>query len=141
MTTLDSGFEDALRESLLDDVETQAREIGETFMQNVEDGFRSYAARNDYDIDHVWDEVEGPHIERDDHSVRIRVEWPGLTALFEWGVDPHTISGNPLLHFYWEAKAVWITTESVNWGSETGGIPEARAIRNALEEHRRELEA
>jgi len=69
--------------------------------------------------------------------VTLRIEWPGLTALFEWGVSPHTISGNPLLHFYYERIDQWITTDEVNWGSETGGIPESRAIRNAMADIRR----
>ena len=139
---LDSSFEDDLREAVLDDVEQQVRDdIGPMFKQTARQNFEAYASRNDYDIDHIWEDAEGPIVERDDGSVSVRVEWPGLTALFEFGVSPHTIEGNPLLHFYWEAKDQWIKTESVNWGSETGGIPESRAIRDAMNWLRREVKS
>jgi len=131
---LSDSFEDDLRAAILDDVEQQFRdEIGPELIDVARSNWEAYASRNDYDIGHIPTEAELA-IERDDSSVSVRIEWPELTALFEWGVDPHTIEGNPLLHFYWEAKDQWVTTESVNWGSETGGIPESRAIRDAVEQ-------
>ena len=134
MATLDSGFEDDLRKAILDDVERKARDdIGPRLIRVARENWRAYASRNSYDIDHIPEDAE-LFVDRDDDSVSIRIEWPGLTALFEWGVDPHTIDGNPLLHFYWEKIDQWVTTESVNWGSETGGIPESRAIRDALDQ-------
>lgn len=139
MTTLSSSFEDDLQEALLDDVEQRARdEIGPQLIAVARQNWRAYASRNGYDIGHIPDEAE-LSIERDDDSVMIRLEFPELTALFEWGVDPHTIDGNPLLHFYWDEMDQWVQTESVNWGSETGGIPEARAIRDTLDTARRIL--
>ncbi|GGK74543.1 hypothetical protein [Haloarcula sebkhae] len=132
--TLPDSFEDDLRAAVLDDVEQQFRdEIGSELIDIARDNWEAYAGRNDYDIGHIPTEAR-LSVERDDSTVSARIEWPELTALFEWGVDPHTIEGNPLLHFYWEAKDQWITTESVNWGSETGGIPESRAIRDAVEQ-------
>ena len=137
---LDSSFEANLRETLLDDVEQKVRrEIGPTLKETAKENWQAYASENDYDIGHIWEDAEGPFVERTRDGVKLRIEWPGLTALFEFGVSPHTIEGNPLLHFYWAAKDQWITTESVNWGSETGGIPESRAIRDALNWLRREL--
>ncbi|WP_135852612.1 hypothetical protein [Halorussus salinus] len=131
MTTLDSGFEDALRDAALDDVETTMREeVGPMFKQTARQNFEAYASRNDYDIDHIWQDAT-LSVDRDDSSVSVRVEWPELTALFEFGVSPHTIEGDPVLHFYYDRIDQWITTESVEWGSETGGIPESRAIRDA----------
>ena len=140
MATLDSSFEDDLREAVLDDVEQKARdEIGPMFLQTARENFGAYAAETDYDIEHIWEDAEGPIVERDGESVSVRVEWPGLTALFEFGVSPHTIEGDPLLHFYYDRIDQWITTDSVNWGSETGGIPESRAIRDAMNWLRREV--
>jgi len=137
---LEPGFEAKLRESVLDDVEeTLRRELGPALKRVVAVNWQAYAARNGYDIDFVWEDVEGPSIERDGRGVRMRFVWPELTALFEFGVSPHTIDGNPLLHFFWEEKGQWVKTESVNWGSETGGIPESRAIRDALNWFRREV--
>ena len=138
---LESGFEDKLREAILDDIEGKAREeIGPDLVERAREKWVAYASANGYDIEHVWEDVEGPTVERDQQGVRIRIEWPGLTALFEFGVSPHTIDGNPLLHFYWAEKDQWIKTESVDWGSETGGIPESRAIRDTMNETRRDLQ-
>jgi len=135
---LDNNFEDDLREALLEDIEQTLREeIGPQLIEIARENWKAYATRNNYDIDHIWKDVEGPIVERDGDSVTLRIEWPGLTALFEWGVSPHTISGNPLLHFYYDRIDQWITTDEVNWGSETGGIPESRAIRNAMADIRR----
>jgi len=138
--TLERGFEDDLREAVLADVEQTLRdEIGPELKRAARENFEDYAATNDYDIEHIWQEAVGPIVEATADGVSVRIEWPELTALFEFGVSPHTIEGNPLLHFYWEAKDQWVTTESVEWGSETGGIPESRAIRDALRSIRREV--
>lgn len=139
MAELDRGFEDKLQEALLDEVEeTMQDELGPKLMAIARENFQRYAAANGYDIDHIWEEAEGPFVERDGNSVQFRIEWPGITALFEHGVSPHTIRGDPVLHFYWEKIDETITVQSVDWGSETGGIPESRAIRGALDELRRE---
>lgn len=135
---LDSGFEDDLQEAVLDDAERKLREdLGPWFIETAKENWQAYAAENDYQIDHIWQDATLA-VERDNDAVRVRVEWPELTALFEWGVSPHTIDGNPLLHFYYERIDQWVTTESVEWGSETGGIPESRAIRDAVNAFRRE---
>jgi len=135
---LAASFEADLRDALLADAEQRlAQDLAPSLVQTARDNWERYAAANDYDIDHVWEDVDGPVVTRERDRVRARVEWPALTALFEFGVSPHVIEGNPLLHFYWEAKDQWIVTESVNWGSETGGISAARAIRDALDDTER----
>jgi len=135
---LAASFEADLRDALLADAEQRlAQDLAPSLVQTARDNWERYAAANDYDIDHVWEDVDGPVVTRERDRVRARVEWPALTALFEFGVSPHIIEGNPLLHFYWEAKDQWIVTESVNWGSETGGISAARAIRGALDDTER----
>lgn len=148
MPTLDADFEEQLKAAMLDDAEEQADEIGEEFTDTVEQNFSEYAGRNDYSISHIWQDSTGPTVERNRNAVRIGVEWPELTLLFEYGVSPHVIEGNPLLSFAWPAPPegtrpsgapAYVETQSVNWGSVTGGINEARAIRNALAEIRREL--
>lgn len=137
---LDADFEDGLREAILDDVEATLREeVGPLLKRTARQNFEAYARENDYDINHIWTEAELV-VERDDESAAVRVEWPELTALFEFGVEPHTITGNPLLHFKWDGGPPgapdWVQAEEVNWGSETGGIPESRAIRDALDQLR-----
>lgn len=137
---LESDFERKLREALLDDIEAKFRaEYSPMLKQTAQENWKAYAAANDYEINHIWEDAEGPFVERGRNSVSLRVEWPELTALFEYGVSPHTIEGNPVLHFYWEKIDQEITVQSVDWGSETGGIDDARAIRDALEDVRQEL--
>ncbi len=136
------GFVDDAREAFLDEIErTFQEEIGPQLKTVAEENWKAYAQRNGYDIDHIWEDASEPVVERDGDTVSVRIEWPELTALFEFGVSPHTIEGNPLLHFYWAEKDRWVQTESVDWGSETGGINESRAIRDAMNTLRRVLDA
>lgn len=130
--TLESGFESKLREALLADAEQTLREdLGPALVDEARQRWQSYARRNDYDIAFIWEDATIA-VTRRRNAAAVRVEWPELSALFEFGVEPHTIEGNPLLHFYWAEMDQWITTESVNWGSVTGGIDGARAVRDAL---------
>ena len=160
MTTLESDFEDTLREVVLDEAEKQAPEIGEELMEIAEEKWRQYAKANDYDIDHVWRDAEGPDVTRGDREVRIQIRWP-FSSQFEFGVDPHVIEASDadMLAFPWpEMEGVefgntgqtfdevfeetWpiVFFPEVDWGSESGGIPKARAVRDSLRELRGELQ-
>jgi hypothetical protein len=141
MTTLDADFDRKLKQSLLDEAEREAERIGQQLKDVAEENFKDYASENDYDVSHIWEDAAEPVVERSGDTVTVRVEWPELTALFEFGVSPHTIEGAPLA-FAWPAPPegtrppgapAYVETESVNWGSVTGGIDEARAIRSALD--------
>jgi hypothetical protein len=139
MTTLTSGFEADLEAAVLDDAEARLRaELGPRLVALARDRWEAYASRNDYDIEHIWQDAD-LEVTRDGDTVQVSVQWPELTALFEFGVSPHVIEGDPVLHFYYERIGEEITVSSVNWGSETGGIPESRAIRDALRQFRREV--
>ena len=141
MTTLDAGFEDALEAAIIDKAEARAREQwGPALLEAARENWRDYINTTGYDIEHIPEEAE-LSVDRAGDEITIRIEFPGLTALFEWGVDPHTKEGNPLLFFIWESPPQGtrpfgapevVLTESVNWGSVTGGIPEAAAIRDAF---------
>ena len=142
------GFEDELREAMLGEAEAKVEAARDQLVADAEAGFRSYASRNGYDISHIWREVVTDAVDRRRNAVSARVEWPSLTALFEYGVDPHTITGNPLLAFNWPSPPQgtrppgapsYVVAESVNWGSVTGGIGASRAIRNALDGVRADL--
>jgi hypothetical protein len=148
MTSLSRDFEDDLREALLSDAEDRIQTVADRLVAVAEEQFRAYANRNGYDIEHIWQDVDGPEVTRSRDGVTAYVQWPGLTALFEFGVDPHTIEGDPVLAFYWAGPPEgtrppgapsYVVTDSVNWGSVTGGIPEARAIRHALDVTRQDL--
>lgn len=147
MPTLDADFEAKAKEALLDDAEDKGEDIGDDLKDTAEQNWRAYASRNGYSIEHIWQDAVGPLVTRDSNAVRIAVEYPELSGLFEHGVSPHTIRGNPLA-FSWEGPPggtrpqgapAFVVTDEVNWGSVTGGINEARAIRNALAELRRTL--
>lgn len=145
MTALD-GFEDNLRESVMEDAEANLyagrNNLAYQFLRAANQNFREYASRQGYDIGGIPDSGRVTGTSRSSRSVSATIEWThGLTALFEYGVEPHTIEGNPLLSFYWDSPPEgtrpsgapsYVETQSVNWGSVTGGIPEARAIRDAL---------
>lgn len=147
---LDSDFEQDLQAAMRDEIEQTLRgDIGPLLRDTAEEFFKQYAQRQGYDIEHIWQDASDPIVDVDDTSVSVRIEWPELTALFEFGVAPHTIDGSPLLQFVWDAPPEgtrppgapeFVVAESVNWGSVTGGIDEARAIRDAMNEVRRALQ-
>jgi len=141
VTTID-GFEDALREELLDAAEDAVADHRDDLAQESGDRFDSYAARHGYDIGFIADGIETSRVERRGNRVSATVSWPELTAIYEYGADPHIIRGDPYLSFTWESPPAGtrppgapknVVAQEVNWGSVTGGIPEARAIRTALQ--------
>lgn len=147
MTDLDRGFEDDLKAALLDEAEDQLPNLTNRLVNMAEQNWRAYASANDYDIDLIWRDVEVSNATRTPNSVSQRITWP-FSGLFEFGVSPHVIEGNPYLSFTWPAPPEgtrpqgapkYVKTQSVNWGSVTGGIDESRAIRDALLEWRGEL--
>lgn len=157
MTTLE-GFEDAAREALLEEAESKMPELVARMQDIAEDNWRSYASANDYDIEHIWRDVES-EIDRAGDEITATVEWP-FSAQFEHGVDPHVIEASDaeMLAFEWSEMAgvefgetgrtfdevfadTWpvVFFPKVNWGSESGGIPKARAVRDMLRELRGEM--
>lgn len=132
MATLEPAFESKLRDAIMAKVVSQAQDIGDDIMARAEANWKEYASSNDYDIEFIPDQAEGPFIEvPDDRTVRISVKYGKYSSIFEWGVDEsYEIEGNPLLHFLVEDTGDWVMTESVTHP----GLPEARAIRDGFEE-------
>ncbi|EMA17184.1 hypothetical protein [Haloarcula amylolytica] len=135
---------DSAREALLDDIERKL--VGERdnlvfkTVNRAHQQLRNYATRNGYTEGPLIDSFAGVEASRSRRSMQAAWSWEHKVMQFwEFGVEPHTISGNPLLHFYWDAADQWVQTESVNWGSETGGIPPSRSVRDSLNWLRREL--
>lgn len=149
MTTLASDFESKAQDKLLDVAEREAEAIGKEFVRIAHENFGDYAAEHGYDIGFILRNAEGPTVERRGDSVEIHVQWPELTAIYEYGADPHTIEGNPILSFVWENPPAWVKEEfdqarggggqfQSGWRVffsqvEHPGHPEARAIRDALD--------
>lgn len=145
MTTLESDFEQELTDALLsdaaDELYAEPNNLAFQFLETANQNFEDYADRNDYDIGGIPDSGRVTATSRGENSVSATVEWTHpLSALYEFGVSPHTITGD--LAFPWEGPPegtrpegapAFVQTDSVNWGSVTGGIPESRAIRNALQ--------
>ncbi|MUV59979.1 hypothetical protein [Halobacterium sp. CBA1126] len=135
---------DSARQAFLDSAESalvgsQGNLISQT-VGEAHDALASYAsAQGGYAYDPVEDSFQGVTVERSQRGLTIEWSWGHVAAgLWEFGVPPHTIRGDPL-HFYWAAKDQWIQTDEVQWGSETGGIPEARWVRDSLHWLRREV--
>lgn len=153
MTTL-PDFEHDAREALLNNAENalyaEPDNLAFRFLRSANENFREYASRHDYDIDAIPDSGQVTDTQRSNRGVSATVEWPHrLTALFEFGVTPHVIEGNPRLAFSWpsppsgtrpQGAPSFVSTDKVNWGSVTGGIPESRSIRGALQLLRLQLE-
>jgi len=157
---LDSDFEAKATEAFLPDDE-QAEALGNQMVDIAEKKWRAYMSVNDYDLEHIVQDVRGPMVEQNGNSVSIRVEWP-FSAMFEFGVDPHVIEAKDasVLAFPWPEMEgeefgdtgknfeevfadTWpvVFLPKVNWGSRTGGIPKARAVRDMLLELRGELQS
>lgn len=141
MTTID-GFEDALRDDLMDAAESEVAERRDQLADESADRFNAYASRHGYDLAYLPRGIETSSVRRQGNRVSATVSWPWGSALWEYGVDPHVIEGNPTLAFSWDSPPQgtrppgapgFVVADSVNWGSVTGGIPEARAIRTALQ--------
>lgn len=157
--SLSDSFESDLKQHILDEHgEAIAEGVGGWVVETAEEKWRRYAQANDYDIDHVWEDVEGPETTRVGDDLHVRIMWP-FSSQFEFGVDPHVIEASDadMLAFPWPEmegeefgdtgknfEEVFAETwpvvffPKVNWGSRTGGIPKARAVRDMLRELRRE---
>jgi len=165
MATLESGFKAKLRTAALDEAESeligqQANLIFE-FVELVHTRLRSYGRKHGYDVESTIDSLGEPQVDRQRGRLTITVGWESeQMARWEFGVAPHTIDGNPILSFVWEDPPQWVREEfeqartgggefrsgwrvffpSVEWGSDTGGIPESRAIRDAINGLRRVMQ-
>jgi hypothetical protein len=136
---------DAAAAALMDDVESKlSRQQGNLVFQSIRvanGALRGYATRNEYEMEPIAESVELLDTSRSDRRFSARWGWTHEAAIyFNFGVAPHTINGNPLLHFYWEEIGQWIKTESVEWGSRTGGIPESRYVQAGINWLRQELQ-
>lgn len=153
MTTLDSSFEADLREAVLDDVESKL--AGEEanlvfqFVELVHSNLRSYGRRQGYDVESTIESLGTPEVDRSGGTISVTVGWESEQfSRFEFGVSPHRIDGSPILSFVWENPPDWVRQE-FDQARETGGqfqsgwrvyfesvdhpgIPESRALRDAL---------
>jgi len=152
---LASNFEDDLRESLLDDIERRAREeIGPQLRREAEQLLESYGERHEYDVRSLARALD-VKVERNAGGVTITLIVPDPGLLFERGTVDHVVEaqGDGVLSFVWSERhdpPEWVKEEYEREGDgwrvflpkvEVSGLPEARFIRDALHEIRRELDS
>jgi hypothetical protein len=159
MATLEGGFEDDLREALLDDVEQklvgQKASLVYEFVELVHTNLRAYAQRHGYDVESTIDSLGTPQVDRSAGKISVRVGWQSeQMSRWEFGTSDHTVSGDPL-SFVWHNPPQWVREEFDQARSggqfasgyrvfldevEVSGLPESRAIRDALNGLRRVLQ-
>jgi hypothetical protein len=152
---LDRGFEDSLREALLDDVESTLVGGRDNVVfqatQRVRGRLERYAREEDYDVQPILDSFTGVEVTRTDNSITVRwgYDHPAI-EFFEFGTSDHTIEGDPVLSFVWsdDDAPAWVAEEFEEEGDgyrvflpevDVAGVAETRAIRDALNWLRREV--
>jgi len=160
MATLESGFEDKLQTALLDEAEhelvgKQASLVYE-FVELVHTNLRAYAQRHGYDVESTIDSLGTPQVDRSAGKISVHVGWQSeQMSRWEFGTSDHTVKGDPL-SFVWENPPQWVREEFDQARSgggefasgyrvfleetEVSGLPESRAIRDALNGLRRVLQ-
>lgn len=112
---LDSNFEDALQEAMLDDVESklvgQEGNLVHKAVQQSREALEDFA--DQYDIDAIWQSLSGPEVDRGDSSLTVRWSFEHPAAgYFEFGTpDNYEIPGDPILSFVWTDPPQWVTEE------------------------------
>lgn len=153
MVELESGFEDALREALLDDIEHEfvgkQNNLVHQFVQKAHDRLREYGREFDYDVEPVIESLGQPEVDRGRGYITIRIGWDHPAApYFQLGTSEHTIQGDPVLSFVWEDPPTWVRHEFDREGDgfrvflpevEVAGLPESRFVRDALNWLRRHV--
>lgn len=161
MTTLDSSFEGDLREAVLDDVETklvgQQANLVYEFVELVHTNLRAYGRRHDYDVESTIESLGTPQLDRSGNTISVTIGWEHeQMSRWEFGTSDHTVRGDPL-SFIWYDPPQWVREEfeqargsggqfASGWRvflqeTHPSGIPESRAIRDALNGLRRVLRA
>jgi len=132
---------DALRKEVAD---TLFREPGNVIFQSIRVGhsvLKEYGQRHDYHVAPITESVALLDTSAAGRRATARWGWQHDAApFFNFGVAPHTIGGSPLLHFFWDEVGQWVQTEQVEWGSNTGGIPESRFVQSSMDWLRQELQ-
>jgi hypothetical protein len=160
VTTLEQSFEADLREATLDAVQSevagQQANLVFQFVELVHARLRAYATRHNYDVESTIDSLAVPEVDRTDNSLSVTVGWESeQMARWEFGTSEHTIDGDPVLSFVWaetdtpaDDPPQWVREEFDQARDAEGqfrsgwrvflpevtvaGIPESRAIRDAI---------
>jgi hypothetical protein len=147
MTTLGPGFETKLRGAILDKVEADAERLARYVIELVHDNLRDYADRHDYDVESTIESVDWS-VERSGDGVTITIGWRDRQMLrWEFGTSDHTVPGDPVLVFPFDGDEYPYLAEMFDEGiaylpdADVTGLAESRAIRDAMNQLRREAGA
>jgi hypothetical protein len=138
------------RQALLDSVEqTMVGAQDNLVFQSIQRAHRQlsrYGTRDDYDTDPIEESFSGVDYSRDRTSIHAEWSWAHEAAgYFEFGTSDHTIQGQPLLVFEFDAGEYPYLEDMFGDGPaflsevEVSGLPEARAVRDSLNWLRREV--
>lgn len=161
MATLERGFERKLEDAILAEAEHEL--VGKRaslvyeFVELVHTLLRSYGQRHGYNVESTIDSLSQPEATRSGDRLIVRVGWESEQMdRWEFGTSDHTVDGDPILSFIWKDPPQWVREEfdqarggggrfESGWRvflpeTEPSGIPESRAIRDALNALRRVIE-
>jgi hypothetical protein len=115
-------------------------------VQQAHDQLRSYGSENDFRVESIIDSFQG--VEADRSADRITASWSWsheAAAFYEFGTSDHTVDGDPLLVFEFDAAEYPYLEEMFPGGTaflqsvDVSGLPEARWVRDSLTWFRREV--
>jgi len=142
---------DEARQALLDNVEsTMVGAQDNLVFQSVQKAhgrLERYGRRaGDYNTDPLIESFEGVSASRDRTSIHAEWSWshPGWIHM-EFGTSDHTVDGEPLLVFEFDAQKYPYLDEMFPDGTaflpstDVSGLPESRAVRSSLNWLRREV--
>jgi hypothetical protein len=145
---LESGFEDAAREALLEQFAEELTPPGGPAMTAIEHS-QSRLRESEYDLDNIHESQWGPAVSIEGDRVEVSWGWAhGAAGFFETGTTAHEIDGDPVLTFVWEDPPQWVQEEFDPEGDgwrvffdsvNVDGVDEIRFTREGLRVLEREL--
>jgi len=144
----DSPLGDDARQALLDGLERSlVGEQGNLVYQSVQRAHRQldrYSSSNDYRVESIKDSFTGVEYSRSRGSLHAEWFWEHEAAMFfEFGTSDHTVDGNDLLVFEFDAGEYPYLDDMFPGGTaflpqtNPSGLPESRFVRNSLNTLRR----
>ncbi|WP_135302644.1 hypothetical protein [Haloarcula amylovorans] len=141
---------DDSRQALLDNVEkTMVNSRNNLVYQSVQQAheqLRAYASGEDYDVGPLIESFAGVEAERDRTSIHAEWSWSHEALQFwEFGTSDHTVDGDPILVFEFDAQKYPYLDEMFPDGTaflpatDVSGLPESRAVRDSLNWLRRRV--
>lgn len=154
------SFEADARAELEAQIEDHIEELMQNFVDVVHNNLQSYARTHGYDVESTIDSVSDVQVDRSGGTVTARVGWqhPQMSR-WEFGTSDHPVTPTSadVLSFVWENPPQWVREEfdqarssggqyQSGWRvflpeTEVSGLPESRAIRDAMNGLRRLLQA